>query len=66
MLETDENGYYMFDEHSCRFDVKVSYINSSDYMPYSAQYEQDTDSNDDIMSIEIPVSTYTETDRESL
>ena len=63
---TNADGYYMFDEHSCRFDVVVSYTNTTEYRSDSSQLEVDTDVNDDVMSIDVPVSTYIEEDDTSL
>lgn len=39
-VTSDPNGMYMFDEISCRHEVIITYTNTTDYYPDSAQYHE--------------------------
>lgn len=66
-VTTDENGYYTFVEHSCRYPVEIQFENTTIYKEDSAQFEYDT--NNDTTTpedISIPVATYAQDDKSSL
>ena len=39
-MKTNGSGYYMFDELSCRHNWTSSFVNTTPYLPDSAQYQQ--------------------------